>query len=133
MKLAVTTVVALALAGSALAAPQSATLTIRHQLHGCHTWSFDGSTWKATQAIRLPRGSRLTVINNDMMSHTLVQVSGPKASISGSVMMHMGAAAAVVFRTKGRYVLGTHPGLDYFKGVQTLGEDNVLRVVVTVS
>jgi len=51
MKLALTMLVALVVAGSALAAPKSATLTIRHQTHGCHTWSFDNTTWRASQTI----------------------------------------------------------------------------------
>ena len=52
MKLMLIALVALAVAGSAFAAPRSATLTIRHQLHGCHSWSFDGSSWKASQRSR---------------------------------------------------------------------------------
>jgi hypothetical protein len=35
-------------AGSALASSPPATLTIRHQLRGCHTWSFNGGAYKAS-------------------------------------------------------------------------------------
>jgi len=45
MKLALAILVALVVAGSALAAPNNATLTIKHQTHGCHNWSFNGKTW----------------------------------------------------------------------------------------
>ena len=40
--------VAAVFAGSALASSPQATLTIRHQLRGCHTWSFNGGAYKAS-------------------------------------------------------------------------------------
>ena len=132
MKLALTILVALTVAGSALAAPNNATLTIRHQTHGCHSWSLDGKTWHASQSISLVRGAVLTVVDNDVMSHKLIQVSGPKAAVAGAVMNHMSATAHVVFSTKGTYVFKTRAGEDYMKGVKTTGEDNVLKLVVKV-
>src|SRR5438270_638490 len=96
MKLTLTALIALALAGSALASPSNRTLTIRHQVHHCHSWSFDGTTWRASQSATLAAGSTLTVVDNDVMSHTLVQVSGPKATITGAAMKTMSAHARVV-------------------------------------
>jgi hypothetical protein len=119
-------------AGSALAAPGSATLTIRHQMRGCHSWSFDGHTWRAAQAVTLSRHGKLTVIDNDVMPHTLVQLAGPRASVRGAAMRHPGATANLTFAQPGRYVFVTKAGEDYMKGVKTIGEDNVLRLVVTV-
>jgi hypothetical protein len=37
-----------------------------------------------------------------------------------------------VLAQPGVYTFGTVVGEDYFKGVKTVGEDNVLRLVVTV-
>jgi hypothetical protein len=133
MKLALTMLVALAVAGSAVAATNNATLTIRHQTHGCHSWSFDGKTWLATQTITLVRGGVLTVIDNDVMSHKLIQVSGPKAILTGAAMRHMSSSAHVGFSAKGTYVFKTRAGEDYMKGIKTVGEDNVLKLVVKVS
>lgn len=133
MKLALITLVALALAGSALAAPRAATLTIRHQTHGCHSWSLDGKSWNPTQKLSLAAGGKVTVVDNDVMPHSLIQVSGPKASLNGAAMKHMGATAKITFPAKGTYVFKTRAGEDYMKGVKTTGEDNVLRLVVTVS
>jgi len=134
MKLLLTALVALAVAGSALAAPRSATLTIRHQMRGCHSWSFDGSSWKASQTITLTRGSILTVVDNDVMPHKLVQVRGPKAALTTPSMGRMGATAKVRFSARGTYVFKTRAGDDYpaMKNMKTIGEDNVLRLVVTV-
>jgi hypothetical protein len=135
MKLVLTILVALAVAGSAVAATNNATLTIRHQMHGCHSWTFDGRSWHATQRIAIARGSVLAVVDNDVMPHKLIQVSGPKAQLASSAMRHMGASAYVGFPFKGTYVFKTRPGDDYAyaKGMKTIGEDNVLKLVVTVT
>jgi hypothetical protein len=133
MKLALAFILSLVVAGSALASSGNPTLTIRHQLHGCHSWSFDGKSWHASQSTTIARGGVLTVVDNDVMPHKLVQVSGPKALLTGAAMKHMGASAHVVFGAKGTYVFTTKVGEDYMKGVKTVGEDNVLRLVVKVS
>ena len=133
MKLALATLVALAFAGAAVAAPNSATITIKHQTRGCHTWSLDGKTWRATQSITLVQGGTLAVIDNDVMPHKLVQLSGPKAVLARTSMTHIGATAYVGFRLKGTYVFTTRAGEDYMKGVKTIGEDNVLKLVVKVA
>src|SRR2546421_7285122 len=131
MKLAVTLILSLVVAGSALASSSSnTTLTIRHQMRGCHSWSFDGKTWRASQSATIARGGVLTIVDNDVMPHTLMQVRGPKALVTGTAMKHMGAQAHVVFTAKGTYVFTTKVGEDYTKGVVTMGEDNVLRLVV---
>lgn len=134
MKLMVIALVALAVAGSAFAAPRSATLTIRHQLHGCHSWSLNGSSWKASQTVTLARGATLKVVDDDVMPHKLVQLSGPKATLTHAAMTRMGATATARFLARGTYVFKTRPGEDYPMGMkmETIGEDNVLRLVVTV-
>jgi hypothetical protein len=133
MKLVVIMIVALAVAGSAVAATNNATLTIRHQMHGCHSWSFNGKTWNPTQRITIVRGGVLTVVDNDVMSHKLIQVSGPKATLTTPAMTHMSAKAHVAFPAKGIYVFKTRAGEDYMKGVITMGADNVLKLVVSVT
>jgi hypothetical protein len=132
MKLALTLLIALTVAGSALAAPNNATITIRHQTRGCHSWSLDGKTWRASQSITLVRGAVLTVVDNDVMPHKLIQLHGPKATVTGAAMRHMGASARAGFPVKGTYVFTTKAGEDYMKGVKTVGEDNVLKLVVKV-
>src|SRR5438034_5447789 len=50
-------------AGAATAASPAghASLVIRHQVHGCHTWSVDGGLFRARQSIALHRGGWITV------------------------------------------------------------------------
>src|SRR5439155_24475987 len=87
-------VASMVLVGAAVAAPKSATLTIRHQVKGCHTWAFTGGAWNATQSITLARGAKLMIVDNDVMPHKLVQLSGPQAKLTTPAMKHMGAQAS---------------------------------------
>jgi plastocyanin len=83
--------------------------------------------------LNLAAGGKVTVVDNDVMPHTLIQVSGPKASLTGAAMKHMGAAAKIAFPVKGTYVFKTRAGEDYMKGIKTIGADNVLKLVVKVA
>jgi plastocyanin len=115
-------------------APKSATVTIRHQLRGCHTWSVNGGAFKATQRTTLARGGTITFMNMDVMPHKLLKTSGPAIQFAGKPNMnHMNATVKVTFSKAGVYKLTTKPGEDYMKGMKTIGEDNVLRLTVTVS
>ena len=129
------TAAALLAAGAAAAAPtQSASLVIRHQVRGCHTWSINGGTYKASQTLTLARGGQLTIRNNDVMPHKLVKLSGPALTFGPAGMSHMGASLKVKFTHSGVYHFTTKPGEDYpaMAAMKTVGEDNVLRLTVRV-
>jgi len=140
----------LAVSATASAGPGSARLVIRHQIHGCHSWSLNGGAWKATQHIRLPKGGSIVVTNNDVMYHRIVKTSGPAilykllnvgAPMHGTVklpwaaglMGRPGATLRLTFPTAGVYRLTTRFGEDYMPMGETIGEDNVLRAIVTVA
>lgn len=125
----------LALAGVASAAPAagSATVVIRHETHGCHSWSVNGDAFKASQSITLHRGATLTVTNSDVMPHTLILTSGPALRITHAKLAHMGASLKVTLTRPGTYRFTTKPGEDYMAGVKTTGADNVLRLTVVVT
>jgi len=112
----------------------AATLTIRHQTHGCHTWSFNNGPSKAALSVRLSRGATLTVKNNDVMPHKLVRTSGPAARVLTPRMGRVGATARIHFTNAGVYKFTTKAGEDYSwaSNMKTTGEDNVLRLTVTV-
>jgi hypothetical protein len=127
--------VAAVFGGSALASSPQATLTIRHQMRGCHAWSFNGGAYKASLKIKLARGTALKVIDNDAMPHRLIQLAGPKAKFVAPAMNHMSAQAKVIFAKKGTYRFKTKAGEDYpmMGEMKTMGRDYVLRLTVTVS
>jgi hypothetical protein len=131
--LALATAAALAIAAVSAAAPGSASLVIRHQTRGCHSWSLNGGPLKAKQSIVLRHGGTLTVTDNDVMSHTLVLTGGPSLRIAHAKLGHMGASTKITFTKPGVYRFTTKAGEDYMAGVKTIGEDNVLRLTVVVS
>ena len=115
-------------------APSSATIAIRHQTHGCHTWSLNNGAYRVVLTAHLARGGSITVTDSDVMPHKLVRTSGPAVHFRGAPSMrHMGASVKVVFPTAGVYSLRTKAGADYMPGMKTTGEDNVLRLIVRVS
>src|SRR5262249_53226321 len=132
----------LAVFATAATAPGQASLLIRHQLRGCHTWSLNGGAFKASQSVALRRGGTLRVTNNDVMPHALVKTAGPTVkyvnlttgntgmgmhgSAAPGAMTHMGASTKVIFSTVGVYRFVTKTGQDYMAGMKTIGEDNVL-------
>lgn len=134
-------------AALAVAAP-TAKIVITHQQKGCHSWSLNGGAFKPSQHLSLRRGGSVTITNNDVMPHTLIQTGGPKTTIKlvkdamngmgmhgkigPNTMGHMGATLKVDFPKPGTYRFTTKPGEDYMSGITTTGEDNVLHLVVIV-
>ena len=118
-------------AGTASASP-TASIVIRHQTRGCHTWSADGAKFSARQRLVVRPTTTLTFTDNDLMPQRLIQLSGPKVKLVSPAMHKPGAHASVRLVAKGTYVFGTKPGEDYMKGVVTKGADNVLKLTVVV-
>jgi hypothetical protein len=140
---------AFASAGEAAGSSSNASLVIRHQVRGCHEWSLNGGAYGVTKTVALSRGGTLSITDNDMMPHQLIQLSGPaiserlvkqgapsmgkmKAPYAAGLMPHLGAKVNVTFTTPGTYKLRTKSLEDYMP-IKTVGEDNVLRVTVVVS
>jgi len=131
--LALALTLGLAGAASAASAPGHASLLIRHQLRGCHSWSVNGGAFKANQSITLRRGGWLSVKDNDVMSLLVVDTGGPTLRIANATLNHAGAPLKVTFTKPGVYHFTTKAGEDYTSGVKTIGEDNVLRLTVVVT
>jgi plastocyanin len=115
--------------------PAKSTITIRHQMKGCHTWSVNGGPYRATQQTALARGGTITFVDNDVMPHKLVETRGPAVRYHGSqAMRHMSATVRVTFGKRGVYKFTTKAGEDYpGMAMKTIGEDNVLRLTVKVT
>jgi plastocyanin len=114
--------------------PSHSTITIRHQMKGCHAWAVDGGAYRATQRATLARGGTITFVDNDVMPHKVLLTSGPAVRYHGSpAMRHMSASVRVTFRKSGVYKFITKAGEDYpGMAMKTIGEDNVLRLTVRV-
>src|SRR6266566_1210307 len=81
----------------------------------------DGGAFAPAQSIALKTGATITITNNDVMPHLLVQTSGPKVALTRPAMNHMSAITRVSFPHKGVYVFMTKAGEDYMAGVKTVG------------
>ena len=108
-------------------------LTIQHVQKGCHAW-FDGKTTGPMMRLNLKPGQKLSILDQDVDAHKMMQLSGPMhLRMGGPMMMNRGITLA--FTKKGVYRLGTKTvempggGMD----VKTIGPDNELRLVVTVA
>ena len=119
---------------SAAPANSTATVTIRHQMRGCHSWSFNSGPFRATQSVTLRAGTVRRFPNNDVMPHKLVQAAGPKMRLAHPNMIKMTSSATVKLTQKGLYRFTTRAGEDYAwaGSMKTVGEDNVLRLTVRV-
>jgi plastocyanin len=117
------------------AASSTATITISHQMRGCHMWQLGSGQPSPTLNISLKAGTVLRFVDNDVMPHRLVQQAGPKLRLKGANMNHMSASTTVNLARKGTYRFTTKPGEDYkqFTSMKTTGEDHVLHLTVHVN
>ncbi len=108
-------------------------LTIQHVQNGCHVWS-DGQTTGAMMRLHLKPGQKLSILDQDVDAHQMMELAGPMQLRMGGPMM-TSHGMTVAFMKKGVYRLGTKTvemkdgGMD----VETVGPDNNLRLVVTVA
>lgn len=117
---------------AAAASPALARLTIQHVERGCHVW-LDGTRTGATMRLALKPGQRLSILNQDIDAHQVLQLAGPEMRMGSPMMMNH--RLTLSFPRKGVYRLGTKtvemPG--GMMEVETIGPDNQLRLVVTVA
>jgi plastocyanin len=122
------------LAVSPAAAARTATITITHEMKGCHMWQLGSGKLKPNLTVTLKAGTTLRFVNNDIMPHMLIQQAGPKLTLAHPNMNRLSAVATTKFTRKGTYRFTTKPGEDYkmFVGHKTIGEDYVLHLTVHV-
>jgi len=119
--------------GSPAMARATRRLTIQHVLRGCHTWS-NGAMKSPTMQMTIRSGGMLSILDQDLDAHQLMQLSGPTRLRIGAPMM-MNHSMVVSFPRKGVYRLRTKtvemPGGMEVES-ETIGPDNMLRLIVNV-
>ena len=115
------------------ATTRAVALSIRHVKRGCHVWNENGRQ-AAMMRISLPRGGRLSILDQDLDAHKLVELSGPRMMMPAA--MTMMDTANLRFMRPGVYRLATKtvevPGAE-MPEAPTIGPDNHLQLVVTVA
>jgi plastocyanin len=127
-------VAAALLAVSPAAAGSTATVTISHEMKGCHMWQVGSGKLAPSLTTTLKAGTTLRFVNNDIMPHRLMQSAGPRLTLVHPNMDRLAAVSTVKLTRKGTYRFTTKPGEDYkiFAGHETIGEDYVLHLTVHV-
>ncbi len=130
-----TVLLAVVAAAAATALPAAANssylITIRFQVQHHHVWAVQGGAYQASMHLVVAPGSVLRFVDEDMTSHRLVQLSGPRLPLSSATMATTGSSLQIVLRAPGTYTFETKPGKDFMQ-MQTVGRDNVLRLHVVV-
>ena len=120
--------------GGAAAASSTVRLTIVHVVQGCHVWGdVNGNALKASQTLKVKRGTKVAIRINCPMSFDFVQLAGPKLGL-GASLTQAGTVRTLVFAKRGVYKLqATNVESSEQMGMTTLGPDNVLVLTVQVS
>ncbi len=113
---------------------QQASVLISHVTAGCHDWSVNGGPMKPSQTVSLTAGSTLTVKDQDVMAHTVVQLGGQHIVIQNP-LTNQTQSATLTFAQPGTYRFATKAGEDYpsAAGIKTTGDDHVLHLTVIVT
>ena len=129
--LLVTAAVSVAPAAAATGPPTIA-LEIVHFVRGCHVWSTPSKLLGPAPAITVKPGTRLKIRVSCPMDFDLKQTAGPRLALGGS-RLYTGTTRTLVFRKPGLYrLVATNVQTSEEAGLQTLGEDNSLRLIVRV-
>jgi hypothetical protein len=108
----------------------SADVTIVHLVRGCHNWT-DGVRLADRTEVTLRRSGHVTILNQDVDLHRVVQLAGPRIATGGRMMMN--SSVKLQFAKRGFYrfktVTSDMPGMTEMK---TVGADYQLVLVVRV-
>ena len=109
---------------------QSPELTIVHIVQGCHNWT-NGSKLAEKAHVTMHAGGHLTILNQDVDAHKVVQVAGPK--VATGKKMTMNGSVALQFSTGGTYRFKTVTSeMMNMPMMKTVGPDYRLQLAVTV-
>jgi plastocyanin len=109
---------------------QSQEMTIVHIVQGCHNWT-NGSMLAERADVTMRHGGRLTILNQDVDAHRVVQLSGPK--IATDAKMVMNKSVALRFAKAGTYRFKTTTSeIMGMPKMKTVGADYQLLLTVHV-
>ena len=107
-------------------------MSIVHFVRGCHVWSKGSKVLGPATTITTKPGARLTIRISCPMDFDLVQTAGPRLAL-GRPRLVAGTTRTIVFRKAGVYKLvAKNVQTSEEVGLETLGEDNTLRLTVRV-
>jgi hypothetical protein len=118
--------------GTAAAASPTFRLTILHYVKGCHVWQSASGAIGPEATVRLKRGTKLEIRASCPMDFDVRQLRGRKL-VAASRRVGAGTTYAISFPRPGVYELTAKNVQSSDEvGLETLGEDNTLRLTVVV-
>jgi plastocyanin len=124
-----------AIAASPASAAGVRTITITHVMRGCHAWDLGHGAMKPRMSLTVKRGTVIRFVNNDVMPHRLVRLSGPKVELRGANVNRMAASASARLVKPGSYRFKTVFGA-FFPWAASMAAKikkmNALQLTVTV-
>jgi hypothetical protein len=111
---------------------RTVSMSIVHVVRGCHVWALGAKQLSAKTVVRVKPGTKLKLRITCPMDFDIVQVSGPKLRLGGA-RFYTGSTRVIVFRKAGLYkFVAKNVQTSEEVGLQTLGEDNLLRLTIRV-
>ncbi|MGH3084809.1 MAG: hypothetical protein ACRDNP_12300 [Gaiellaceae bacterium] len=122
-------VAALAIVQAGAARPPTV-LELKHFFRGCHVFA---KNEKPAVNLRLRKGDRIQLVDHDPMDFDIVQTAGPRVPLADP-RLRRSEVRLLVFRKAGLYRFeAANVQTSEELGLQTLGPDNTLKIVVRVA
>ena len=107
-------------------------MSIVHVLRGCHVWMLGSRQLGPSAVVTMKPGTRVKLRISCPMDFELVQVAGPRVAYGGT-RFYAGTTRVLTFRKAGVYrFAATNLQTSEEVGLQTLGDDNSLRLTIRV-
>lgn len=110
----------------------SVSMSIVHVLRGCHVWMLGSRQLGPSGIVTVKPGTKLKLRVSCPMDFELVQVAGPRIPLGGS-RFYTGTTRVLTFKRVGVYRFAARNLQSSEEvGLQTLGDDNALRLTIRV-
>jgi hypothetical protein len=107
-------------------------MSIVHVLRGCHVWALSSKQLGPTATVTVKPGTKLKLRVNCPMDFDIVQVAGPRLAL-GDPRFYTGSTRVIVFKKAGLYRFAAkNVQTSDEVGLETLGDDNGLRLTIRV-
>jgi hypothetical protein len=107
-------------------------MSIVHVLRGCHVWALGAKQLGPNAIVTFKPGTKLKLRVTCPMDFEIVQTAGPKVAL-GDPRFYAGSTRVIVFKKSGLYKFSARNLQTSTEvGLQTLGEDNSLKLAFRV-
>ena len=107
-------------------------MSIVHTLRGCHAWALGSKELGPNAVVTVKAGTKLKLRVSCPMDFAIRQVAGPRIAL-GDPKLYAGSTRVLVFKKAGLYrFTGTNLQTSDEVGLETLGDDNSLKLAIRV-